>query len=151
MAHSGAPAPPFAATFVFEVDGVEIGSFQEVTGLSVQLAVEEFVEGGNNESPIRLPGALKWSNLVLKRGVTDSNSLFDWMKSCSGEAFDGSGNKVERMSGSVTLSDSMGGQVRQWTFEDAMPVRWNGPQFAAGANALAQEELEVSHSGITAG
>ncbi|MDC3332076.1 phage tail protein, partial [Ilumatobacter sp.] len=37
-----------AATFLFEVDGVEIGRFMEVSGLEVTVETEEIQEGGQN-------------------------------------------------------------------------------------------------------
>ena len=36
------------ATFLVEVDGVEIGRFMEVTGLEVEVGVESIEEGGEN-------------------------------------------------------------------------------------------------------
>ena len=80
--------PPFAGAFKLEVGGVTIGAFTEVTGLAVQMEIEEIAEGGNNESTIKVPGRLKWPNLVLKRGITDNNSLFEWIAKCSGEGFE---------------------------------------------------------------
>ena len=80
--------PPFAGAFKLEVDGVTIGAFTEVTGLAVQLEVEEIAEGGNNQSTIKVPGRLKWPNLVLKRGITDNDSLFEWLAECSGDGFE---------------------------------------------------------------
>jgi phage tail-like protein len=142
--------PPFTGAFKFEVEGVTIGAFTEVSGLSVQMEVEEIAEGGYNEATHKVPGRLKWPNLVLKRGITDNNSLFKWLAECSGNGFEGNSNKITKRNGSVTLLDSQHQDVRKWTFKDAMPVRWTGPSFAASATSLAVEELEVSHSGFTA-
>jgi phage tail-like protein len=139
--------PPFAGAFMLKVDGVTIGAFTEVTGLAVQLEVEEIAEGGNNEATIKVPGRLKWPNLVLKRGITDNNSLFEWLAECSGDGFETT-HKITKRNGSVALLDSQHQEVREWTFHDAMPVRWAGPTFAASATGLAIEELEVSHGGF---
>ena len=71
MANGGsgprAKDPPFAGAFVLEVDGLEIGRFTEVTGLSVTMQVEEVVEGGNNESTVKLPGRLEDAAALLSR------------------------------------------------------------------------------------
>lgn len=143
--------PPFTGRFVFEINGVEIGSFTEVSGLGVSLDVEELNEGGNNVSSVKLPGRLKWTNLVLKRGVTDNDALFTWINKCSGEGLTGNQNKVEKLSGSVALLDNKFKPLRRWQFRDALPVRWAGPQVSASSSALATEELEVSHGGFTVG
>jgi phage tail-like protein len=126
-----------------------IGTFTEVSGLSVQIEVEELAEGGQNQYTHRLPGRMKWPNLVLKRGVTDTDNLFEWFAKSSGEGFSGAGNKIEPLSGAVTLLDAAGETVRTWKFIDAYPVKWTGPKLAASAKDLAVEELEVCHCGFS--
>ncbi|MGI8768255.1 MAG: phage tail protein, partial [Propionibacteriaceae bacterium] len=86
--------PPFAGSFVFAVDGVTIGAFTEVSGLAVTMEIEEITEGGNNETTIKVPGRLKWPNLVLKRGITEDDNLFSWITDCSGDGLVGKGNTV---------------------------------------------------------
>jgi phage tail-like protein len=141
--------PPFAGAFRLEIDGVALGAFTEVTGLSVQMEIEEIAEGGNNVSTIKVPGRLKWPNLVLKRGITDNNSLFEWLAKCSGDGYEKEAFKITKPSGTLFMLDSKQVMVRSWKFREAMPVRWTGPTFAASASALALEELEVSHGGFT--
>lgn len=140
--------PPFVGAFVFTVDGMTIGSFTEVAGLSVQIETEDLAEGGQNHYTHKLPGRMKWPNLVLKRGITDSDSLFEWFASCSGEGLAAAGNKVGRRNGAVSLLDSTGKPVRRWNFVDAYPVKWSGPRLAASSRDLAVEELEVCHCGF---
>lgn len=141
--------PPFTGGFVLTVDGVEIGAFTEVTGLAVTLDLEEIAEGGNNEATVKVPGRLKWPNLVFKRGITTDDNLFSWMITSAGDGYDGGGRKLTRHTGSVALLDSTHAKVREWKFREAMPVRWTGPALAAASSALATEELEVCHGGFT--
>jgi phage tail-like protein len=143
--------PPFVGRFIFDVQGVTIGAFTEVSGLSVQIDTEELAEGGQNHYTHKLPGRMKWPNLVLKRGITDSDNLFEWFAKCSGEGLSGAKNKIERLEGSVQLLDSTGKVVRRWTFTGAYPVKWTGPKLAASSRDLAVEELEVCHCGFKPG
>jgi phage tail-like protein len=143
--------PPFVGRFVFTVDGLTIGAFTEVSGLSVQIDTEELVEGGQNQYTHKLPKQMKWPNLVLKRGITETDALFEWFAKCSGEGLEAAGNKVERRHGSVQLLDSTGKVVRRWNFTDAFPVKWTGPKLAASSRDLATEELEVTHCGFKPG
>ena len=46
-----------SATFLFEVDGVEIGRFMEAGGLEVSVETESVEEGGQNSFVHKLPGA----------------------------------------------------------------------------------------------
>jgi phage tail-like protein len=140
--------PPFAGRFIFTVDGLKIGSFTEVSGLSVQIDTEDLVEGGQNQYVHKLPKAMKWPNLVLKRGITDSDALFEWFAKCSGEGLEAAGNKLELRNGSVQLVDAALKTVRRWNFTEAFPVKWTGPKLSASASDLATEELEVCHCGF---
>jgi phage tail-like protein len=140
--------PPFGARFVLSVDGVQIGAFTEISGLAVTIDVEELAEGGQNQFTHKLLGRMKWPNLVLKRGVTDTDALFEWLARCSGDGFTGAGNRVDGKNGEVQVLSSQGSPVRSWHFTNAKPVRWTGPRLAASSNELAVEELEVCHNGF---
>src|SRR5690242_2083818 len=142
--------PPFAGKFVFTVEGQTIGAFTEVSGLSVSIEVEELAEGGQNQYTHKLPGRMKWPNLVLKRGITNTDNLFQWFTKSSGDGFAGAGNALDRRNGAVELRDAAGTVVRRWEFVEAYPVKWTGPKLAASGRDLAVEELEVCHRGFTA-
>jgi phage tail-like protein len=142
--------PPSASRFLFEVDGVEIGVFREISGLSVTVSYEEIHEGGQNGFAHKVPGRMSWPNLVFRRGITESDALFDWLSKSSGEGFAGNSNKLQRATGAVTAIDSTGGRLRSWEFIDVFPVRWKGPDFQADSNEPLVEELEVAHHGFRA-
>ena len=137
-----------AGSFIFEVDGQQIGMFKEVKGLRAEITVETLEEGGQNNFVHKLPGRLSWPNLVMRRGVTNSDNLFAWLLKASGDGFEGAGKKVERTTVAVTLVDEGGRRVQAWELVEAFPVRWEGPQLAADANAVAMEELEIAHHGF---
>ena len=144
------PDPPFTGQFVFKVEGVgEIGAFTECSGLSVEVEVEELKEGGQNHFSHKLPGRMKWPNIVLKRGVIDNDNLFEWFRKSSGQGFAGEGNKVARTHGEVALLDAKRARIRAWHFVGAFPVKWAGPTFAASGNNVAVEELEIAHHGFS--
>lgn len=138
------------ATFLVEVDGVEIGRFMEVTGLEVEVGVESIEEGGENGYSHKLPGRMSWPNLVLKRGITQNDSLLEWLNKSSGEGFTGQGNKLTRSSAAITLMGAEGKRLRAWNFDGAFPIKWRGPLFAAGSTDMAVEELEIAHHGFRA-
>jgi phage tail-like protein len=141
---------PLAERFLFEVDGVEIGVFREVTGLQVTIHVEELAEGGQNGYVHKLPSHMTWPNLVFRRGLTQSDALFDWMSKSSGEGFAGNSNKLTRATGAVTALDATGARLRSWQFQGVFAVRWKGPDFSVGTMQALEEELEVAHHGFKA-
>ncbi len=139
---------PIGSLFLFEVDGVEIGVFREVTGLSVSIQVHEIHEGGQNGFAHKLPGRMSWPNLVFRRGLTQSDALFDWMGKSSGEGYAGNKNTLTRSTGAVTAMDAEGNRLRAWEFADVFPIRWQGPDFEASSATPLEEELEVAHHGF---
>jgi len=139
-----------ASTFLFEVDGLEIGRFSEVSGLEVEIGVENIEEGGQNGFVHRLPGRMTWPNISLKRGITQTDNLFEWVNKSSGEQFASAGNKLTRSTAAITLIGPAGTRLRAWNFVEAFPVKWKGPDFAADATGHAAEQLEIAHHGFTA-
>ena len=139
-----------SATFLFEVDGVSIGHFEEVSGLEVSIETEDIPEGGQNSFVHKMPGRMSWPNIVLKRGITKQDNLLNWFNESSGEQFSANGNKLVRKSAAITLLDRTGKRLRAWDFTDAYPVKWTGPRFAAGSTDAADEELEITHHGFRA-
>jgi len=142
--------PPFVGLFKLEVEGTDIGRFTEVAGLSVQLDVEELAEGGQNAYTHRLLGRMKWPNLVFKRGLTDTDALFDWLLECSGEGLTKEGNKITPRDAKVSVLNAKGQDMRVWIITGAQPVKWTGPKLATSSRELAVEELEVVHRGFRA-
>jgi phage tail-like protein len=139
-----------AATFLFEVDGVEIGRFMEVNGLEVTVGVEEVEEGGENNYVHKLPGRMTWPNITLKRGITQNDTLLEWLNKSSGEQFAAGGNRLTRSTAAITLIGPGGGRLRAWEFDGAFPVKWKGPDFAVHSSDMATEELEITHHGFRA-
>jgi len=140
---------PTTSTFLFEVDGETIGLFTEVSGLEVHVEVASYEEGGENGFVHKLPGRMTWPHIILKRGVTNNDSLFSWVNQASGTGFAGNNNKLARDTGAITLIGSDGKRLRSWELQGVFAVRWSGPHFTAGSNDLAGEELEIAHHGFT--
>ena len=139
-----------AATFLFEVDGLAIGHFMEVSGLEVSIDTEELVEGGQNSFVHKVPGRMTWPNITLKRGITQTDSLITWLQKSSGEQFTANGNKLARSTAAITLMGPQGKRLRAWEFDGAFPIKWTGPRFAADSTDSATEELEITHHGFRA-
>lgn len=142
--------PTTAGWFLFEVDGVEIGTFREVTGLQLTVDVHHYVEGGENGYVHKLPGTLHWPNLVFTRGMVASDALFTWVANSSGQGFAANGNKVTRSTGAVTALSYTGERLRAWEFDEVFAVRWTGPEFSVDSDAQLVESLEVAHNGFRA-
>ena len=67
--------------------------FKEVTGLEVTARTEETREGGQNGFVHQLPGPDGVADLVFRRGLTESDALFDWLNKTSGRGLRGRGQQ----------------------------------------------------------
>ncbi|MEO0604588.1 MAG: phage tail protein, partial [Myxococcota bacterium] len=47
-------------------------------------------------------------------------------------------------SGSVSIRDNRGEEVRRYSFTGAWPVSWEGPSLSSGSSDLAVETLELA-------
>ncbi len=122
-------------------DATTIGAFAECSGLSVEYDIFEYQEGGEMRFVHKFRGALKYPNLVLKRGVTYEDALLKWF-------FDQDTDRESRGNVTLNLLGDDGQQVRTWSFAGAFPVKWSGPSFSAKSTNVATETLEIAHQGL---
>lgn len=142
--------PTTGGSFLFEVDGVEIGTFRSVRGLELTVDVLHHVEGGQSGFVHKLPGTLSWPNIVFSRGIVASDALFSWVKASAGETFAANKNTLTRSTGAVTALSYSGERLRAWEFDSVFAVRWTGPQFSVDSTEQLVEELEIAHHGFRA-
>jgi phage tail-like protein len=133
--------PYNAFNFLVEIEGIIAGGFSEVSGLEISTEVEKFREGGVNDHEHVLPKWTTQSNLVLKKGQTDLDLLWNWYA-------DVVAGKVSRKNGSIYLLDAQGLPAMWWDFIDAYPIKWSGPTFSASGSAVAFETLTLVHHGL---
>ena len=114
--------------------------FQEVTGLSAEVSLEEYREGGLNEYVHRLPAGAKYGNLVLRRGMFNDSRVTRWCRK-SIEDF-----QFEPTTLNVTLLNEKREPLASWTFQRAYPVKWSVSDLKAQDNALVIESLELAYS-----
>lgn len=134
-----------ALRWYLEIDGITEGIFREVTGLDSETEVVEHRVTGKNGNLIvhKVPGALKWSNIVLRRGLTDDQKLHQWR-----DKIEKGQIESNRKNGSVTLYSPDQKVVCKYTFKNAWPCKFKGPVLDASKNEIAIEELELAHEGL---
>lgn len=134
--------PFFSYNFLVELDGVVRASFQEASGLETTIDPIEYREGGQNTTVRKLPGVTKYSNIVLKRGLTTDSDLYDWHRQAV------LGSVDFRRNGSIIVLDRQGSEVARWNFVDAWPTKYHVSDFKSTGNEVAIETLELVHEGI---
>jgi phage tail-like protein len=118
--------------------------FTEVSGLDIEVDVIEYREGASPvQSPLKLPGLVRYPNIVLKRGiVAGDNGFFEWLDTIRM-------GRAERRDLVVSLLDENHEPVVRWKARNAFPVRLEGPVLRAEGSTVAIETLEVAHEGLT--
>jgi len=66
--------------YLVEIDGIAQGGFSEVTIPDSTQAVIEYREGDEPITVRKQPGLIKYADVTLKWGITDSLDLYKWRK-----------------------------------------------------------------------
>lgn len=136
--------PLVSSWFGVEFQGQVVGAFRECTGLGSENEVVEYKASGPKGEYVikKVPGRLKWNNVTLKRGITDSMDMWQWRKQVEQGKISGA-----RKNGTITMYNQQGDPVAKWNFTNAWPSKLSGPSANASSNEVAIEELEITHEG----
>jgi phage tail-like protein len=139
------PNPYSHFNFIVLLDGQEVAAFSEVSGLDSENTPIEYREGADATNSVRkLPGMEKYSNVMLKRGITGSLTLWNWRK----EARDSTSTIPPRKEVTIQLLNEKGDRNKPgMTFKlrNAWPMKITGPTFNAKGNDIAIEQLDLAH------
>lgn len=132
-----------------EVDSVDVGGFQRVSGLAARMETVEYREGGTNGHVHQLPGQFTHSNLVLERGLTNRTVLWDWIQDVRAPSkanTDIRRNVRVKLQAGYKESKNWG-----WEFRNAYPVQWDGPDLTSDGSGpiVAVQSVEFAHDGFT--
>lgn len=128
--------------FRVQIEGISKAGFREVSGLDAATDAVDYREG-DGDSILKLAGLKKFSNITLKRGITDDKDLWKWRTM----VMDGK-IKDARKDGQIILLDDEGNEAAEWTFTAGWPTKWTGPTFNATANEVAIDTIEIAHEGL---
>jgi phage tail-like protein len=128
--------------YKLELEGKVTGLFLECSGLgSEHEVIEHKVVQDGKDFIMKVPGRLKWDNIVLKRGITDLKDMWDWRKQVEDGDVEGA-----RMNGTIyMMGQDETSPVAQWNFERGWPLKVSGPQLKSDANEIGVEELTICH------
>jgi phage tail-like protein len=133
--------PYRAYNFRLKIGGSSAGYFTECTGMGIKVEAIEHCEGGSNVVH-RLPGPVRYGDITLKYGLTDSRELWQWFKS----AVNG---KVERKNVTIALVDADGvAEVMTWDLINAWPSEWRGAPLDAKGREIAIETITLVYESL---
>lgn len=125
------------------IDQKEEAGFSEVSAPDITSDPVEYREGDVSvKAPGKQPGILKYSNVTLKRGTTESRAFVDWMKEIDP-------GKATRKTVTIVLLDVEMNEVASWELQRAFPKKYVAPDFNDTSNEIAIESLELVCEGIS--
>jgi phage tail-like protein len=124
--------------FRVEIDGIGESQFSEVSIPEAEIAVVEYREGADKTSATRkLPGRVRYGNIVLKRGVTGDLALWEWFRAIAAGDF-------QPRNVSIILLDAERQPVIRWKASDAWPTKYDSSDLNAKGNEVVIELLELA-------
>lgn len=129
--------------FRLKIDAFDLGSFTTCSGLSAEMEMEQYAQGGENGFVRYFPTRVKWSNLTLTRTVTTDGTakVLNWLTSLTQRVKRGTGEVVALHPNKKTV-------IARWDVHGIVPVRWQGPDFDSSTSAAGVERLELAHEGL---
>ena len=129
--------------FRLEIDGLDAGSFSEVSGFDATMDVVEYRAGDDPAiTPTKLPGLIKYGNITLKWGSSETMVLYDW-------PIDLTEGTLEKQTVTPTALDEEGSPAASWRCINAWPVKYTAPDFNGTSSEVAIETIELAHEGLT--
>jgi phage tail-like protein len=130
-----------ANRFYVEIESNLSACFTECQGLGVTIKTEKFAEGGVNNQQRVLLNPAEFSDVTLKRGITNDLTFWNWInKILSGAA--------ERRNVNILVFNQAGETMQCWTLIGAVPISWKSPSLSADSNTVAIEELTLTYEGL---
>ena len=142
MAVGQRPQDPYRGfKFKVQIDGITKAGFREVSGLDAGTDAVDYRDG-DGTTMRKLAGLQKFSNITLKRGITQDQDLYKWRSM----VMDGK-IKDARKNGQIIVLDDEGNEAAEWTFTEGWPTKLTGPTLNATANEVVVDVLEIAHEG----
>ncbi len=129
-------------SFGLEVDGIQITSITEVTGLKMEQDVIELKQNGPDGKYVikKLPGRWKAGEVTLTRGLTGDQSFEKWVQ-------DSQFGKMSdvRKGGAIIVYDYEGNALKRYKLTNAWPKSLEIGSLKAGDTSVLTEKLVVTY------
>jgi phage tail-like protein len=114
-------------------------AFSECDGLEMTMDVKTIREGGSNDRPIRVNGAVNYSNLTLKRGMTSNFDLWTWFQDSIADP------RLRADAEVVMLAADGTKEQARFQLSRCVPVKLKAPALSAKDGTVAIEEIQIAY------
>lgn len=128
---------------VVQPAGYNLGSWSKADGLDVGWEVPDYRMGDGWNTRLFAPANTKYTTVKLLRAADshDSRKVKNWLNK----------NATKHDVGAdvtITLCDSNGDPVMDWTLRNIVVKKWSVSSMDAGSSTVAIETLELDHEGF---
>jgi phage tail-like protein len=128
-------------SFGLEVDGIQIKSITEISGLKMEQDVVELKENGPDGKYVikKLPGRWKAPDITFTRGLSEDSSFDEWIK-------DSQFGKMTtvRKGGAIIVYDYEGSPIKRYKMTNAWPKSLEIGALKAGDTTVLTEKLVIT-------
>ncbi len=130
-------------TYCFVLDvGVGEAHFTACSGLGVEIDVIEYREAGHGEVTLKLPGQVRYEEVTLQFGLTQSTEIWEWLMT----AVQG---KAERRNCSIKHIDSDGcTELFRYNLLNAWPSKYQCARLNTLSNEVCIDSVTLSFDGL---
>ena len=114
-------------------------SFQDVTGLSVDVDLDSYKEGGENRFTHRLPGRSRYTDLVLKRGMSLASGVQAWCQ----DSIENFNYQPTNLLISLLNEDHL--PVSSWYVVNAIPIKYSISGLDATQSQIVIESITLRY------
>ena len=142
--------PPVGFYFKVEFRGIDNVTeddirFQEVSGLTVEVELEEVHDGAVPQFAYKFPKRVKYPNLVLKRGMLKNSALIAWFDNAMDSYFNQLNFTFSPCTVIIQLMDEKSNPLSAWQINNAFPVKWQVSEFKANVSEIVVETVELAY------
>jgi phage tail-like protein len=119
-----------------------VSGFSEISGLEASIEMFDYKEGGRNDYLHKFATRASFGNITFKRGVAVTPDLWEWHDAVRQGSFGA------RRGIMIAHLAEDGSPALVWSVNRALPVKYVGPSWNAGASSVAIESLEIAHEGL---
>ncbi len=141
--------PLVASNFYLEIDGAEIATLSEVSGLDIEVEVVEAkqtAKAGMYQVVKSLGQAKPPGDLTVKRIAPleiDSDPIWKWFNDIRDKGMSAKARGGMRKNGSIVIYDSDNAEIARWNFFNAWPSKISNDSFTAGGTEAISETITL--------
>ena len=131
--------------FSLVIDGMTLAYFTACSGISLEFEPITFKQGdGKMIIEKKRPGRPKYSEVVLKRGLTQDDTLYKWFDEVVKAA-----TKTPYKTGSIVIFGRDAKEVARFNLENCWPSKLSVSDLSSGSDDVMIEEVTIQHEFLT--